>query len=410
MNTIAPNTNLQGNALTRLWRNGETRSKLLQFFVLILLISGVMYLLHNAQLNLSAQGRDFSYDFLGQPAGYEINQKLIEYNNSDSTHFRAMMVGLLNTLVVAIFSILLATVLGFTLGVMRLSHNWLANKIAYLYIEYVRNVPALIHIFIVYTVFQVSLPQIRDVASNDNPGFIGQLFADMGIYLTNRGLIIPTPELEPLFNMVVATFIGGIIFAWFFSRYAKKIQNKTGKHYPVALINLAAILLAPLVVFVLLGNPIHWNMPEFTRFNFTGGTAIIPEFIALWLGLSLYSAAFIGEIVRAGIKAVNWGQTEAASALGLSRRRTLSLVVIPQAMRVIVPPLTSQYLNITKNSSLATAVSYMEIMGTIGGPTLTNTGSEMEIMIIILLLYLILSLIISAIMNWYNHRIKLVER
>lgn len=410
MNTNTPNSAGQTDFLSRLWRDSESRSKLIQFLVLCLLLSGVMYLLHNAQLNLQQQGREFSYDFLSQPAGYEINQKLIDYNNNDSTHFRAMIVGLTNTLVVAFFSIILATVLGFILGVMRLSPNWLANKLAYVYIEYVRNVPALIHIFIVYTIFQVSLPQIRDVANNDSPGFIARVFGEMGVYLTNRGLIMPAAQFEPLFKFVVATFICGIVFAWFFRRYAKKVQNKTGKHYPVVLINTAAIVLLPLLVFLILGGPIHWDMPEFTRFNYKGGTAIIPEFIALWLGLSLYSAAFIGEIVRSGIKAVNWGQTEAASALGLSSTRTLSLVVIPQAMRVIVPPLTSQYLNVTKNSSLATAVSYMEIMGTIGGPTLTNTGSEMEIMIIILLLYLVLSLLISALMNWYNHRIKLVER
>ena len=210
--------------------------------------------------------------------------------------------------------------------------------------------------------------------------------------------------------MVVGLFVGGIIFSVWFSRYAHKVQDATGQHYPVFWINLGAIIGLPVLAYLLLGSPITWEIPELKGFNYRGGMVVRPEFVALWLALSLYTAAFIGEIVRAGISAISWGQTEAAAALGLSRGRILNLVVIPQALRIIIPPLTSQYLNLTKNSSLAIAIGYMDIVATIGGVTLNQTGREMESMTIVLLLYLSFSLLISAFMNWYNKRIKLVER
>jgi general L-amino acid transport system permease protein len=308
-------------------------------------------------------------------------------------------VGILNTLLVAVCGIVLSTIVGFLLGVLRLSKNWLTNKLAYVYIEYVRNVPVLLHILMVHGIIVHSLPVPKNAMT------VGE-----SAFLTNRGFFTPKPIMEPLFWVVIALFIAGIVFTFWFKKYAKKVQDETGKHYPVFWICLGAIVGVPFIFYFLLGSPIVWDMPELKGFNFKGGMVIRPEFIALWLALSLYTAAFIGEIVRAGITAVSWGQTEASSALGISRGRTLSLVVIPQALRVIIPPLTSQYLNVTKNSSLAVAIGYMDIVATIGGISLNQTGREMECMTIVLLLYLTMSLLISAVMNVYNKRIKLVER
>jgi len=310
-----------------------------------------------------------------------------------------MTVGIINTLLVAVCGLVLATILGFILGVLRLSRNWLTNKLAYVYIEYVRNVPVLLHILLIHGIIVHTLPVPKQAINLSDTAF-----------LTNRGFFMPQPGAEPLFWIVVGLFVAGILFSLWFSRYAQKVQDQTGHRYPVFWINLAAIIGVPLVVHFLLGNPIVWDVPELKGFNFKGGMVIRPEFIALWLALSLYTAAFIGEIVRAGITAVSWGQTEASYALGINRGRTLNLVVIPQALRVIVPPLTSQYLNLTKNSSLAIAIGYMDIVATIGGISLNQTGREMECMTIVLILYLLLSLFISVLMNLYNKRIRMVER
>ena len=388
----------QRNIVSQIWNDKEKRAVIIQIltFIAILLFFG--YLGRNAVLNLEALGKGYSFDFLTQPANYDINQTFIEYD-SRSSHLTAMYVGILNTLLVAVCGIVLSTILGFILGVLRLSKNWITNRLAYVYIEYVRNVPVLIHILLVHGIIVHSLPVPKKALN----------FSDTA-FLTNRGLFSPKPLFEPLFWIVFGLIVIGIVFALWFRLYAKKVQDETGKHYPVFWICLGAIVGIPWLVYFLLGSPIVWEIPYLKGFNFKDGLVIRPEFIALWLALSLYTAAFIGEIVRAGITAVSYGQTEASSALGLSRSRTLSLVVIPQALRVIVPPLTSQFLNITKNSSLAIAIGYMDIVATIGGISLNQTGREMECMTIVLLLYLIISLIISSIMNWYNKRIKLVER
>lgn len=388
----------QRNALSRLWTNKEARSVIVQIFALILICALFAAMVSNAITNLEAIGKGFSFSFLSQPASYDINQRLIEYD-SRSTHFRAMQVGILNTLLVAVLGILLSTVLGFFLGVLRLSKNWLTNKIAHVYIEYIRNVPVLLHILLVYGIIVHSFPSPKQAIP------IGD-----GSFLSNRGLFMPKPIPENLMWVVIALFFIGIIFAFLFSRWAKKVQDTTGQTYPVFWISLVAIIVVPAIAYFLLGQPIEWEVPALGRFNIAGGMVVLPEFIALWLALSLYTAAFIGEIVRAGILAVSHGQTEASLALGIPRAKTLKLVVIPQAMRVIVPPLSSQYLNITKNSSLAIAIGYMDITATIGGISLNQTGREMECMIIVMGLYLIFSLMISMFMNWYNKRIKLVER
>jgi len=389
---------ISSNGLSRLWNDKETRSVIVQIIAFVLILGFLVFVFNNIVSNLEALGKGFSFSFLSQPSSYDINQHLIEYD-SRSSHFRAGVVGLINTLLIAVAGIILSTILGFALGVLRLSKNWLTNKFAHVYIEYVRNVPVLLHILLVHGLIVHSLPSPKKALD------IGDTF-----FLTNRGVFSPAPELQPLFWVVAGLFFAGIVFSFFFRAYAKRTQDETGKVYPVFWISLAAIVLVPALAYMVLGGPINWDVPELKGFNFKGGMVIRPEFIALWLALSLYTAAFIGEIVRAGITAVNYGQTEASAALGLTRKQILRQVVIPQAMRVIVPPLSSQYLNITKNSSLAIAIGYMDIVATLGGISLNQTGREMECMLLVLAIYLALSLIISMVMNWYNQRIKLVER
>jgi general L-amino acid transport system permease protein len=272
----------------------------------------------------------------------------------------------------------------------------------YCFIEFTRNVPVLLHILLIHGLVVNALPRPRAAQEWAN-------FGDL-MFFTNRGVFAPTPVPQNGFNWVIAAFVMAIIGSFIFARWAKKLQETTGRHLPVFWISLGAIIGLPLLAYVLTGAPLGWDIPALKGFNFKGGFVIRPEFMALWLALSFYTSAFIAEIVRSGIEAVSKGQWEASLALGISRSRTLNLVIIPQAMRVIVPPLTSQYLNLTKNSSLAIAIGYMDIVATLGGITLMQTGKEMETMILVILFYLLVSLTISAFMNWYNKRIKLVER
>jgi|TARA_B110001469_G_C9638809_1_gene320824 general L-amino acid transport system permease protein len=386
------------NRLLRLWYDKESRSVIVQIISLAVILGFFAYLINNAVVNMAAIGKDIDFSFLFNPADYDINQTLIDYS-SRSSHFRAGLVGLLNTLLIAAFGIVIATVLGFTLGVMRLSKNWITQKLAYIYIEYMRNVPVLLHILLLYGIIVNVFPKTKQAYN------FGDTF-----FLSNRGLMSPTGTFEPAMWFVVATFVAGIAFTLWFRSYARKTQEQTGKTYPLFWISLAALIVVPSIAYFIAGSPMAWEYPALKGFNFKGGMVIRPEFIALLLALSMYTAAFIGEIVRGGILAVDHGQTEASYALGLSPSRTLSLVVIPQAMRVIIPPLTSQYLNLAKNSSLAIAIGYMDIVATIGGISLNQTGREMESMAIVLSMYLVLSLIISSAMNWYNKRIQLVSR
>jgi general L-amino acid transport system permease protein len=400
---LSQTTELQGPprqsfSLGKIWTDKRTRGLVIQLMATIGICAVLLYLGNNVVENFQKLGKPFGFGFLQQESNYDINQTLIEYN-SQSTHLRAAVVGILNTLLVAICGIILASILGFILGVLRLSPNWLVNKLAYCYIEFMRNVPVLVHILLVHGILVHSLPkpkQAIDVADS--------------FFLTNRGFFVPKPVAEPLFWVVIAAFVFGLIYAFWYRRNARIKQAATGQQSPVFWVMLGAIIGLPVLAFFLTGMPLNWDIPALKGFNFKGGMALKPEFLSLWLALSLYTAAFIAEIVRAGIEAVNKGQTEAALALGLPRRRTLNLVVIPQALRVIIPPLNSQYLNITKNSSLAIAIGYMDIVATIGGITLNQTGREMECMLIVLGLYLFFSLTISSIMNWYNKRLALVER
>ena len=376
----------------------ETRSVAIQVLTLAVLFAFFFYIVRNAVINLETIGKGYSFKFLWEPSNYDINQTLIEYD-SRSPHWRATIVGIMNTLLVAVTGVIIATVVGFVMGVLRLSHNWLINKVVYVYIEYVRNVPVLLHILMVHGVIVNTLPRPKNAISLEDTFF-----------LTNRGFYTPKPLFEPAMWAVLIAFIIGVGFSFWFSHYAKKVQDATGKIYPVLWINLAAIILFPILVYFIVGSPMTFEMAELKGFNFKGGMVLRPEYLALTLALALYTAAFIAEIVRAGIQAISHGQTEASYALGIKPSRTMSLVIIPQALRVIIPPLSSQYLNLTKNSSLAIAIGYMDIVATIGGISLNQTGREMECMTIVLALYLSFSLMISAFMNWYNKKMKLVER
>ncbi len=387
------------NLVTRLWRNHKARSVIIQIVTLTVIFAALALILRNVVINLETVGKEFSFSFLLYPAGYDITfSPFIEYS-SRSTHLRAAFVGILNTLLVAACSIVLTTIMGFIMGILRLSTNWLVNRIVYCFLEFTRNVPVLLHILFIYGLVVIHLPVPKKAIN----------FADI-FFLTNRGFFIPQPVLEPGAGIVAAAFVISVVFVFFFRRWAKKIQGETSRVYPVFWISTGVIVVMMAAAFLSAGMPLSWGIPELKGFNFNGGLAIKPEFIALWLALSYYTSCFIAEIVRSGILAVSHGQTEAAYALGLRPNRTLRLIIIPQALRVIIPPLTSQYLNLTKNSSLAIAIGYTDIVATIGGITLMQTGKEMETMIIVLLLYLTISLLISGFMNWYNKKMALVER
>ena len=397
MATVAPIGH--SGSIVRLWRHKEVRSVIVQIVTIAVVFALVALGLHNVAVNLEAIGKDFSFDFLTAPAAYDITfSPFIDYNSRD-THFVAAAVGILNTLLVAVCGIAFATVLGFTMGVLRLSTNWLVSRMVYVFIEFVRNVPVLLHILLVHGIVVTTLPAPR-----------GAIGVGDTMFLSNRGFYVPAPVLESGAGVVLAVLAIAIIAVIMFRRWAKRTQEETGKIYPVFLICTGIIVGATAAAFLAMGAPMTWDVPELQGFNFKGGMALKPEFLALWLALSYYTACFIAEIVRAGILAVSHGQTEASYALGLRPNRTLQLVVIPQALRIIIPPLVSQYLNLTKNSSLAIAIGYMDVVATIGGISLMQTGKEVETMIIVLGTYLVLSLTISAFMNWFNRSIKFKER
>ncbi len=371
---------------------------IVQIIVVIIVLSLLGFFIRNTVNNLEALGAEVGYGFLFNPSNYDINQHLIEYS-SRSTHLRATMVGLINTGLVAVVGIVLATLIGFVVGVLRLSSNFLVNRIAYVFVEFTRNVPVLLWILLWHGVLIHSLPHPRQAITIYDVTF-----------LANRGFYVPKPLLDPLFWLVTIAAVVAIIGAVIFSKYAKRKQELTGERFPVIWINSVLIVFVPLIVFWLTGTPATLEMPVFEGFNFKGGIVLSPEFIALTLALAVYTGAFIAEIVRAGILSVSHGQTEAAYALGVKPSWTMRLVILPQALRVVVPPMISQYLNLTKNSSLAIAVGYMDVVATIGGISLNQTGRALECMSIVLLIYLCLSLSISAFMNFYNKRISLVER
>ena len=384
--------------LASVWRHEKSRAVLLQLIVIAAVFGSFGWLISNLVTNFATLNKNFGFDFLFQPAGYDINQRLIEYTNR-STHIRAAVVGLLNTALVAIVGIVLATILGVILGIIRLSNNWLARNVAYWYIEFSRNVPILLHILLWHGIIINTMPHPKKAIA------VGDFF-----FLTNRGLYLPQPIAEVGIEALYLAIVAAIAFVFFFSRYAKKLQSETGRQLPVSMINFIVLISLPMLVFLVSGSPVSLDLPALKGFNFRGGMHLMPEFVALTFALSIYTAAFIAEIVRAGILAIHNGQREAAEALGLRPRRVMSLVILPQARRVIIPPLTSQYLNLTKNSSLAIAIGYMDLVATLGGITLNQTGREIETMLLVMGIYLIISLSISVAMNWYNSSVKLVDR
>ncbi len=385
----------------------DTRYRAITFQVIafLLLAAAFYYLGNNLVQNLRAAGLNFSFGFLEDAAGYDVGQALIPYT-SQSSNWQAAKVGILNTLLVAVLGCFTATILGVAAGVLRLSNNWIVSRLMAVYVEAFRNVPVLIWILIIYAIMTVSLPAPNAFRGDDPASTML-----MGMFaFTNRGIYTPAPVFNPGSMVVVGVFIASVIAMFVYRAYAKKLLFDTGKLLPTGWPSLAILLVPALLVFFILGRPIGLDIPVLSGFNFGGGIKIGAPLIALWFALSIYTGAFIAENVRAGIQAVSEGQTEAAAALGLRPRRIMSLVVLPQAMRVIIPPLISQYLNLTKNSSLAIAVGYADVTATLGGITLNQTGRAIECVLLLMLFYLAISLAISAIMNVYNNSVKLKER
>ncbi|MDR6758483.1 general L-amino acid transport system permease protein [Mycoplana sp. BE70] len=382
--------------------NPALRKYVYQALTLVLIVGVIWYAWHNAVQNLARANMTSGFGFLNSRAGFDLAQSLIAYS-SDSTYFRALQVGLLNTLVVAACGIVTATIVGLLVGIGRLSHNWLIARLSTIYVEIFRNIPPLLVIFFWYLGVLALLPTIRTIFQHvkDNP--------DAVFFISNRGIYMPAPVFGEGFGFVVAAFVAGIIAAIAFAFWANARQRATGKRPPVLIVSLALVLLLPMAVFLLAGLPLSFDYPVPGSFNMKGGMVIGPEFLALYLALSLYTASFIAEIVRAGIRGVPHGQTEASYALGLRPASTTRLVVLPQALRIIIPPLTSQYLNLIKNSSLAVAVGYADLVA-VGGTILNQSGHSIEIIAIWMAVYLSISLVTSLFMNWFNAKMALVER
>ena len=376
----------------------RVRGAVFQVLLILFLIWFGWTIFQNTLQNMESRGITTGFDFLSNPAGFEILMSLVPYDSND-TYGRTFFVGLLNTVLVSFVGIIFATVLGFVMGVARLSKNWLIARVASIYVETLRNIPLLLQIFFWYFAVLQPLPGPRQ-----------SLEMAESFFINNRGLYAPAPVAGDGFSAVVIVFLIGIVGTIILSRWARKRQEATGQQFPVLYGALGLIIGLPVVVFLLLGAPLTWDTPALKGFNFKGGVQIIPEFIALLLALSTYTAAFIAEIVRAGILAVPHGQTEAAESLGIKKSVSLRLIIIPQAMRVVIPPLTSQYLNLAKNSSLATAIGYPDIVSVFMGTTLNQTGQAVEIVAMTMAVYLTISLTLSVAMNWYNKAMALKER
>jgi general L-amino acid transport system permease protein len=381
-----------------LWRDPRVLGVVFQVLAAGAVIGSAIYLIRNTATNLEKRGIASGFDFLGNTSGFPISQTLIDYELT-STYGHVFVVGLLNTILVSATGIVLATILGFVIGVLRLSKNWLLARLATVYVESLRNIPLLVQCFFWYFGLITPLPGPRQ-----------SLAVGESVYVNARGIYLPGIVPEEGFAAVPIAFLVGVIGTIAIARWARRRQVETGQQFPLLRAGLGLIFGLPILAALVTGIPWTWEYPELKGFNFSGGWWIQPEFMALLLALTLYTAAFIAEIVRAGILAVSHGQTEAAYALGLKPGQTNRLVIIPQALRVIIPPLTSQYLNLTKNSSLGVAIAYPDLVSVFAGTTLNQTGQAVECIAMTMGVYLALSLGISAFMNWYNRRIALVER
>ncbi|MCU0837852.1 MAG: amino acid ABC transporter permease [Rhodospirillales bacterium] len=378
----------------RWYNNRRVRGVLYQIIVLGGVVALAAYLVDNTLHNLERRSIATGFDFLGREAGFGISETLIDYSPAD-TYFHALLVGLFNTLKVSIIGIVLATVLGTIAGIARLSRNWLVAQFATFYVETLRNIPVLLQLFFWYALITEALPVPRE-ALNPLPG----------VFLSARGMRFPEPVWGATHVAMLVALIVGIVAAVILARWARRRQERTGQIFPTGASATALILGLPAIAYIAGGAPTALDMPELRGFNFTGGVVVTPEFAALLIGLVLYTGTFIAEIVRGGILAVSHGQTEAGLALGLSRGLVTRLIVLPQALRVIIPPLTSQYLNLTKNSSLAVAIGFPDLVS-VANTAINQTGQAVEGVAIIMAVYLTISLSISAFMNWYNQRIAL---
>ncbi len=401
------------------------RSYTIQVAVLVLLLAFLGWMTDNTIKNLAERGKDINFSFLWQRAGYDIDQQLIPYTN-DSSHGRAAIIGLLNTLLIAVIGCFFATIVGVLAGVLRLSKNWLVARLMTVYVEIFRNVPLVLWIILIFVVFTETYPQPKDFRVTDEMVAAGEAPKETMIFgaiaITNRGSNIPGPVFDrPLPTIEIATVpislsgvaflvvvLGSVLVNRRILARAKAIQEDTGDR-PTTWWQSLLVLFVPAIA-LLMAMGFHLEYPEIKGFNFTGGLAVNHSFTALLVALILYTGAFIAEIVRGGIQAISKGQTEAAFALGLRPGRTMNLVILPQALRVIIPPLISQFLNLTKNTSLGIAVSYLDLRGTLGGITMNQTGREMECMVLMMGIYLTISLLISSLMNIYNNSVKLKER
>jgi len=378
------------------WRLGSVAVQV----TLVIVVVGLFYAAGvNAARNLAAAHIASGFRFWDNVAGFDISQTLIPYSSSTSTFGRAFWVGLLNTLLVGALGVVLATIIGFTVGVARLSRNWLVSHLAGGYVELIRNVPLLLQLLFWYNAVLKALPELR-----------GSMALPGGGFFNNRGLFLPRPQFAENFRYVVIALIAGIIVSIVLNLWGRRRLDLTGQRFQIRWIVVGLIVVVPYLVFLGVGSPLTFSFPVMGRFNVQGGVEILPEFAALLLALSLYTAAFIAEVVRAGLLSVSQGQTEAAQALGLAPGTTLRRIVIPQAMRVIVPPLTSQYLNLIKNSSLAVAIGYPDLVQVFTGSVLFITGQAVEIVAVTMAVYLVISLCTSLLMNWYAHAMRIVER
>ncbi|PCM45457.1 amino acid ABC transporter permease [Marinobacter sp. ANT_B65] len=380
------------------WYDPRVRALFFQVVSLAVVFWVGWVLIDNTLSNMQSRGISTGFGFLGESAGFGIIMHLVPYDATMS-YGRTFWVGLTNTLLVSSMGVVTATILGFVIGVARLSSNWLVAKIALLYIEIIRNIPLLLQIFFWYFAVLSNLPSPRQSVE------VGG-----ALFLNNRGLYLPAPMTQDGFGLVWGAALVAILAAVSIRIWAKKRQLATGQILPTFKLSAAILILLPLVAFFVAGQPLEWDLPALKGFNFGGGITLIPELVALWIALSLYTASFIAEIVRSGILSVSRGQTEASKALGLPSGLTLRLVVIPQAMRVIIPPLTSQYLNLVKNSSLATAIGYPDLVAVFMGTTLNQTGQAVEVVAITMAVYLTISLLISLFMNLYNRAVAIKER
>ncbi|WP_084593215.1 amino acid ABC transporter permease [Halarcobacter anaerophilus] len=380
------------------YNNPENRAIIYQIVALAAIFLFTYFVLNNMFINIEKRGINTGFDFLGNEAGFGILQTLIPYDESN-THGRVFLVGLLNTLLVSGISIFFATVIGLLIGIGRLSKNFMISKLSMIYIETFRNIPILLQILFWYNVVLASLPSPRQSLS----------YLD-SVFFNNRGLYIPKPVLEGGFITVIIAFVLAIIAVLYLNKWSKRRHDETGEDFPIVLTSTAIIIGAPTLVFFISGMPASLDFPALKGFNFKGGITFIPELLALAFALSIYTATYIAEAVRAGIEAVPKGQKEAANALGLKDYIILKKVILPQALRVIIPPVINQYLNLTKNSSLATAIGYPELVTVFAGTSLNQVGQAIEIILMTMAVYLIISIVISLVMNYFNAKTRIKER